>query len=209
MQSRYLLFLAADEPRKPKQVRKTEGERALASALEMNALRALTDGPPTSFRLAMLAHDLTMTGPLFHLWNAARLSESAETLFHLIRYLDALFPPAHRFVEERPLYLQKLRNHLDHESSAAHREIERWLQDAQHEPKSRQRNIRLVSSYKGYNLVEIDDAAVALRQDLGPVDLDKERVGERELPPFILRSELSDVSSRIAELEARIEALSE
>ena len=209
MQSRYLLFLAADEPRKPKQVRKTEGERALASALEMNALRVLTDGPPTSFRLAMLAHDLTMTGPLFHLWNAARLSESAETLSHLIRYLDALFPPGHQLVEERPLYLQKLRNHLDHEPSAAHREIERWLQDAQHEPKSRQRNIRLVSSYKGYNLVEIDDAAVALRQELGPIDLDKERLGERELPPFILRSELSDVSSRIAELEARIEALSE
>jgi glycosyl transferase family 2 len=209
MQSRYLLFLAADEPPQPEQMRKTEGERALAAALEMNALRVLTAGPPTSFRLAMLAHDLTMTGPLFHLWNAARLTESAETLFHLVRYLDCLFPPGHRFVEERPFYLQKLRKRLAHEPPGAYPEIERWVQDAQHEPKSRQRNIRLVSSYKGYNLVEIDGAVVALRQDLGPIDLDKERVGERELPPFILRSELSDFPSRIAELEARIEALSE
>ncbi|HZY50005.1 MAG TPA: hypothetical protein VFE64_09525, partial [Devosia sp.] len=133
----------------------------------------------------------------------------AETLFHLVRYLDCLFPPGHRFVEERPFYLQKLRKRLAHEPPGAYPEIERWVQDAQHEPKSRQRNIRLVSSYKGYNLVEIDGTVVALRQDLGPIDLDKERVGERELPPFILRSELSDFPSRMAELEARIEALSE
>lgn len=207
MQSRYLLFLAADEPSPPELVRKTESDRALAAALEMNALKVLADGPPTSFRLATLAHDLTMAGPLFHLWNAARLSESTVTLFHLARYLDALFPPANRTVEERPVYLRKLLKHLEYEPAGAHPEIERWLQDAQHAPTFRQRRIRLVSSHKGYNLVEIDEAMVALRQDLGPIDLDNEPIGERELPPFVLRSELPDLSARIADLEARIEAL--
>ena len=34
--------------------------------------------------------------------------------------------------------------------------------------------VTLVGSYRGYNFVELDDSMVALRQDLGPVDLRNE-----------------------------------
>jgi hypothetical protein len=49
--------------------------------------------------------------------------------------------------------------------------------------------ITLIASYRGYNLVELDDSMVALRQDLGPVDLRTEKLGDRDLAPFVLRCE--------------------
>ena len=52
--------------------------------------------------------------------------------------------------------------------------------------------ITLIASYRGYNLVELNDSMVALRQDLGPVDLGSEKLGDRDLAPFILRCEAAN-----------------
>jgi chromosome segregation ATPase len=52
--------------------------------------------------------------------------------------------------------------------------------------------ITLIASYRGYNLVELNDSMVALRQDLGPVDLGSEKLGDRDLAPFVLRCEAAN-----------------
>jgi putative sugar O-methyltransferase len=207
MQSRYLLFIAADGASRTDEQRALESSKASAAASEMNALRVLANGPPTSFRLGMLAHDLTMNGPLFHLWNAFRLNESPQTLYDLLNYLDNILPPTDRFVEERPFYVDRLTTLLQRSPPGTHPDIEHWLAEAQATSKTAHRRIALVTSYHGYNLVEIDDTMIAVRQDLGPIDLQSERLGEREFPPYILKADAADPSLRVHQLEQKIEAL--
>jgi hypothetical protein len=207
MQSRYLLYIAADGSSRTGEALKIESAKATTAASEMNALRVLTNGPPTSFRLGMLAHDLTMDGPLFHLWDALRLNEAAQTLYSLLKYLDMILPPRGRFVEERPFYLERLAVLLRRDPSGTYPEIEHWLAEAPEDPEAARRHVKLLTSHKGYNLVEINDTTIAVRQDLGPIDLQAERLGERELSPFILTSASKEPSLRLRQLEEKIEAL--
>lgn len=69
--------------------------------------------------------------------------------------------------------------------------------------------VTLVASYRGYNLVELDETVIALRQDLGPVDLRSEKLGDRDLPPFVLRCEIVDQQAEdlLGVLQKRIDAL--
>jgi len=69
--------------------------------------------------------------------------------------------------------------------------------------------ITLIASYRGYNLVELNDSMVALRQDLGPVDLRSERLGDRDLAPFVLRCEAAHnpADALIRVLQQRIDDL--
>ena len=67
----------------------------------------------------------------------------------------------------------------------------------------------LIGSYRGYNFVELDDSMVALRQDLGPVDLRSEKLGDRDLAPFVLRCRAADNPAEALKrvLEQRIDDL--
>jgi len=71
------------------------------------------------------------------------------------------------------------------------------------------RRATLIGSYRGYNFVELDDSMVALRQDLGPVDLRSEKLGDRDLAPFVLRCGAADNPAEALKrvLEQRIDDL--
>jgi hypothetical protein len=203
MQSRYLLFGARCGPARPRELRRAQSEQAIALAQEMNVWRAYQDGPPTSFRRRMLAHDLTMTGPLFHLWNAVRLEESSASLVALTQYLDSILPPSETLLEERPYYDARLRalagNAAAPESMppSTRREISG-------------RHVALVASHRAYNLVRIGETLVAVRQDMGPIDFTSEMLGDRDLSPYLLRTEipLDSIGQAITELKQRVNNVS-
>ena len=66
-----------------------------------------------------------------------------------------------------------------------------------HEP-SPQPDVDLVDQTRSYNLVRFGSHYVALARSLGTVLLGLERIGERELPPHILRSAtLEELRDRI------------
>lgn len=209
MQSRYLLFAAFDGPEKDESARCTESAAALSSALATNYLRNLDDSAPLSFRWQLLANDLSMEGPLYQLWNAVRIDECVRTLYHLVRYLDTICPPGNRVVEERAYYLARLEAALDREPPAACLEIRKWLAEKTVAAEYGSRQIRLLLSHRDYNLVQVGAAIIAVRQDLGPVDFSKERLGDRDLSPYILRAEKDGASREeaIASLRRRIDSL--
>jgi hypothetical protein len=60
--------------------------------------------------------------------------------------------------------------------------------------------VALVGEIGGYNLVRMDGRLAALAQALGTIDLTRERLGERDIPPMIL------VGSTLDEIRAKIEA---
>lgn len=209
MQSRYLLFGARDGGSQPLENRIRESNRCIASAREMNSWRALMDGSPTSFRRAMLSHDLSMSGTLFLLWNANRLNESIHSLFFLLRYLDFILPPPTVFVEERSYYVSRLGSLLSEVPPDKHVDVRRYIAETESRIKEGRRRVELLTSYREHNIVQVGEALLAVRQDLGPIDFSRERFGDREWPPFLLRVELSslELEAAVTCLKQRIDAL--
>ena len=60
------------------------------------------------------------------------------------------------------------------------------LQDRRKKRKRANVKIELVESFNGYNVIKVDNNFVAVLQELGNVHLMVERLGERELPPYLL-----------------------
>lgn len=60
--------------------------------------------------------------------------------------------------------------------------------------------VALRGEFAGYNLVQVGECYFAMAQSLGPVDLGGERIGEREVYPFILLGEsLEEVCAKATE----------
>jgi predicted O-methyltransferase YrrM len=56
----------------------------------------------------------------------------------------------------------------------------------------------LMEEFRGYNLVKVGDNFIAVVKKLGPLNLFRERLGERELPPLVLiATDLAGLRSRI------------
>jgi hypothetical protein len=61
--------------------------------------------------------------------------------------------------------------------------------------------VELVEEVRGYNLVKAGERYVAVAKELGPMNLFQERLGERDLPPFLLTaSDPEALRQKIAEL---------
>jgi len=76
--------------------------------------------------------------------------------------------------------------------------------------KSTRRNPTLVESQDNYNFVDVGDGVIAVSMALGPLNLFKERLGERELPPVLFKAEsLEKVREKVTELEQEIRVVPE
>jgi predicted O-methyltransferase YrrM len=66
-------------------------------------------------------------------------------------------------------------------------------------------DVQLVGEFGGYNLVRAGDRFLAAAKDLGPIDLFRERIGEREFPPLLLLAgDVVALRQRIAALTAKL-----
>jgi hypothetical protein len=60
--------------------------------------------------------------------------------------------------------------------------------------------LRFVETREGYNIIEIEGRPVAIQQSLGAIDFDRERLGDRSLPPYVFVAESrDDLETRMSE----------
>jgi len=65
-------------------------------------------------------------------------------------------------------------------------------------------SVELIDEIYQYNIVKAGDRFIAVAKELGPVNLFRERIGERDLPPLVLvATNLIDLRDRIAQLTTK------
>jgi len=156
----------------------------------------------------ILAHDLGMDGTLFKLWNVLRLQPSADGVATLLKYLDTLLAREDRKFEEQRYYEDLFFALYSEAQDSALEQTAAWLNKRM--LKSTRRNPTLVESQDNYNFVDVGDGVIAVSMALGPLNLFKERLGERELPPVLFKAEsLEKVREKVTELEQEIRVVPE
>jgi putative sugar O-methyltransferase len=136
----------------------------------------------------ILAHDLSMDGTLFKLWNILRLHPTADAVETLLRYLDTFFAREDRVFEEQRYYEDLFFGlfngqrdpQLEQFAGQVHRR--RRLQ-------ARRSRLELIDASSCYNFVKTGDGVIAISKAAGSVKLFDERLGERELPPVLFTGE--------------------
>lgn len=134
----------------------------------------------------ILVHDMTMTGALFMLWESMRLNQTVEAVALLLQYMDTLLRYDDVEFEESDYYYNLFYKLYDSTRDGDLMKFSEILQDRRKKRKRANVKIELVESFNGYNVIKVDNNFVAVLQELGNVHLMVERLGERELPPYLL-----------------------
>jgi len=74
--------------------------------------------------------------------------------------------------------------------------VEETLREPEPAGASPPRRIELVETTGAYNIVRVDDDHVGIARSLGPTDLAAERLGDRDLWPYVLRADSRDGAAR-------------
>lgn len=155
----------------------------------------------------ILGHDLTRSGTLFKLWDAIRLNPSIEAVATLLRYLDTLIVGDDREFEERQYYEQLFLSLYDPEKNRDLAALADRIKSHRSSMERKQPTL-LIQGRRAFNFVSAGDRIVAVAFTLGPVELFKDRLGERDLPPVLFTgSSLAEVAAKAAHIDLSIQVL--
>lgn len=138
--------------------------------------------------------DVTMTGALFKLWESIRLHPTTEAVLVLLRYLETLIH-SEELVFEETRYYQKLLLKIAETDNQP--DFEPYLSALRAHRAEPTLVIDLVGETQSYNIVSVvfrvgtatEQSDVkryyAISKALGPAELFRERLGEREFPGFL------------------------
>jgi hypothetical protein len=153
------------------------------------------DTPPhMTVRQNRLVTDVTMTGALFKLWESIRLRPTAEAVWVLLRYLETLIHSERIAFEETRYYQQLFLKLAEIDEQPDFKPYLSALRERHAEPTSR---IEKVGETQDYNFVSVvfrvgtatEQSSAkkyyAIAKAMGPVDLFRERLGEREFPGLL------------------------
>ena len=198
--------IAAEKTATPPDGRRI-ADQLVAEVLQQDWVR-LADQP---HYMSMLQNpfvvDGGMTGTLFKLWESIRLSPSVMALLLMRRYLSLhLYDQDTEFEETRyydQLLIDLVRARGDdtaEDMKAAAEEICRM------EKRTKITQVSLTGETSAYNLVSADKVGaetvrlhLAVAKSLGPIELFSERIGDRELPPYILAGTTAEEARLAAE----------
>ncbi len=149
-------------------------------------------------------NDMAMSGALFKLWEAIRLCPSAEVVAMLLVYLDTLLRCENREFEEvkyyQELFLSIYDRLPDPEMKIMAENIRQRLQY-----RERITGVKLIAETSTFNLVQTGQRYMAVSKGLGPTELFKERLGERDLAPLLFSADtLDEVKAKVLELAPRV-----
>lgn len=149
----------------------------------------------------ILVHDMNTSGTLFKLWEAIRLYPSADLVAMLLRYLRTLLKYEEREFEEvkyyEELFLTLYKPMHDLGLSKIAEDIDQCVLR-----RGKLGPVNLVGESATFNFVHRGERYLAVAKMLGPTDLFVERLGERELSPFVLLGNtLDEVQAKAADLE--------
>ncbi len=134
----------------------------------------------------ILVHDMTMTGTLFMLWESMRLNPTVEAVALLLQYMDTLLRYDDVEFEESDYYENLFFRLYDPTRDIDLQTFAETLQDHRQKRKRANTKVELVEAFNGYNLVKVGNRFIAALQAIGHVNLIVERLGERDLPPYLL-----------------------
>jgi hypothetical protein len=147
--------------------------------------------------------DVTMTGTLFKLWETIRLHATDEGVYLMLRYLDTVLHSPQVVFEEGRYYEDLLLALVNEQSSPDIRSYAEKLRFHRAGEREHRTDAELVASTRDYNVVAVELAGnsgttaqertyLALSKAMGPIDVLREKVGERDLPPMVLRAKSVD-----------------
>jgi len=134
----------------------------------------------------ILVHDMKMTGTLFMLWESIRLNTTVEAIALLLQYMHTLLRLNDVEFEEHNYYVNLFFRLYDPVRDIDLQTFAKKLQVQLQKRKSANTKVELVQAFNGYNLVKVSSRFIAVLQAIGNVELMVERLGERDLPPFLL-----------------------
>jgi len=201
--SRQLEIAATREEPMSKEAAENRGQALLAEVKAQDWLQRAGEPPYMNMRQNPFVTDVTMSGTLFRLWEAVRLCANDEAAYLMLRYLEALKHDSQNVFEETRYYEDLLLARVTQQSS---QDVRSYAEDLRtrrsHEPE-RRTDAELVASTRDYNVVAVErwESAgagrtgkiyLALSKAMGEIDVLAEKVGERDLPPMVLRAESVD-----------------
>ena len=146
----------------------------------------------------ILVHDMTMTGTLFMLWESMRLNPTVEAVALLLQYMDTLLRYDDAEFEEGNYYENLFFRLYDPARDSDLQTFAKALHDRRQKRARANTKVELVEAFNGYNLVKVDNSFIAVSQAIGDVDLMVERLGERDLPPYLLTGDsLENIKSKL------------
>jgi len=158
--------------------------------------------------------DVTMTGALFKLWESIRLRPAAEAVFVLLRYLETLLHRETAVFEESRYYERLFLKLVETDETPDFVSCATALR-ARHNSHPVSARIEIVAETADYNIVQANVIAwtvsgkssstryYAIAKAMGPVDLFRERLGERELAHHILIGDTLETAIQKAEKHGR------
>jgi putative sugar O-methyltransferase len=151
----------------------------------------------------ILAHDLTIDGTLFKLWNVLRLQPSVEAVETLLRYLDTLLAREGRVFEEQHYYEDLFFSLFDAERDPQFEQLAGQIRRRRKLQGTHSR-LELIDASSCYNFVKTGDGVIAVAKAIGKVNLFDERLGERELSPVLFTGKsLEDARKKALAEESR------
>jgi putative sugar O-methyltransferase len=171
--------------------------------------------PDMTARQTRFVTDVTMTGALFKLWESIRLRPTADAVWVLLKYLEVLNQGETLPFEETPYYQQLFLKLAEGDNRPEFRLYESALRDRNaSDPVS---NAVPVGETQDYNILSMDFRVInasgssiakkyyAVAKTLGPVDLLRRRLGERELTSLLLIGDtMESVIERARALEPEL-----
>ncbi len=180
--ARYVEIIARRRPDPDADDRLRRSQRLLDGVAGEDWYEFRDTDPDMTMRDNVLAPDLGMSGTLFALWDSLRLFPTARGLAMMLRYLATLLHHDEKEFEEaqyyRNLFLSMYRDEPELFGEAE------WIR--------KRHSIvnaipRLISEGRAYNILQAGDQYLAVSNSLGPVEILKERLGERELAKLVLK----------------------
>ncbi len=157
-----------------------------------------------TMRENVLVNDMTVSGTLFKLWESIRLCPSAEVVAMLLVYLDTLLRCEHREFEEVKYYQElflSIYERVPDSGLKVMAENIRWRLQY----RERITAVKLIAETSTFNLVQAGDRYLAVSKWLGPTELFRERLGERDLVPLLLSGEtLDEVRAKVQQFAGEV-----
>jgi putative sugar O-methyltransferase len=175
--------------------------------------------PYMSMRQNPFVTDVTMTGTLFKLWEAIRLQANSEAAFLMLQYLKTFSHDPGVVFEEERFYENLLLTLVDEASPPDVRSFADQLRADRTNTPVHSAGVELIESTRDYNIVAVELAGtadpsgpgkvyLAVSKAMGHVDILRDSIGARDLPPLVLRGEdLQEVLTRARSLEPAIPEL--
>jgi hypothetical protein len=179
----------------------------LSEVMLQDWYRFLEIAPHMTMRENQFVIDGTMTGALFKLWESIRLFPTAETVYVLLRYLECLIHGEAIAFEERQYYDKWFLELVEGSSDPVLRSYTAKIRGPASGQAARVGAITTKAETRGYNIVSVErflpersEQYFAVAKSLGPTHLFSERLGDRELAPYLLVSDSMEGAKRLAEI---------